>query len=83
MNIAEEFNLLWINILDEIMIEWFNKYETGFMCVEKKLRHFGNKKHTVCCGFTSIIWRAQIVEDKDCPQQPGQKEYGKLGKTVS
>ena len=31
MNIAEEFNTLCINVLDEIMMGWFNKYAPGFV----------------------------------------------------
>ena len=83
MNIAEEFNLLWINILDEIMIEWFNKYVPVFMCVGCKTHPFGNKRHTICCGLTSIFCRLQIVEGKYFNQKLGQNEYSDLGKTVS
>ena len=50
------------------------------MCVGRKPHPFGNLRHTVCCGLTSIIWRAQIVEDKYHPQQLGHKDYNKLGK---
>ena len=62
------------------MMEWFNKYETGCMCVGSKPHTLGNKIHTICCGLTSLLWRAQIVEDKNFPQQLGQKEYNELGK---
>ena len=51
----------WINVLDEIMMEWFNKYAHGFMCVGRKPDPFGNERHTICCGFTRILWRVQIV----------------------
>ena len=66
MNTDEEFNLPWINVLDKIMIEWFNKYETGFMCVGRKPRHFGNEKNIVCCGFTLLFgehrqWKTKIA----------------------
>ena len=83
LNTAEEFNPSWINVLDGIMMEWFNKYAPGFMCVERKPYPFGNERHTISCGLTSILWRAQIVEGKDRPQQIGQREYNELGKTVS
>ena len=42
----------------------------------------GNEWHTICCGFTSILWRAHIVEGKDRPPQLGPKEGAELGATV-
>ena len=72
---AEEFNPSWINVMDEIMMEWFNKYATVFICVGRKPHSFSNERRTICCILTSILWRAQIVEFKDNPQQFGQKEY--------
>ena len=42
LNISEEFNPSWINILGTIMMEWFNKYVPKFMCVGCKPRYFGN-----------------------------------------
>ena len=33
INMAEEFNPSWINVLEEIMVEWFSKYAPVFMCV--------------------------------------------------
>ena len=74
MNTAEGFNPSWITVLDEIMIEWFNKYAPKFMCVVHKTNPFCNEGHTIFCGFTSILLRAQIVEGKYIPQQLGQKE---------
>ena len=80
---AEEFNTSWINALDESMMEWFNKYVNGFMYVGRKSHPLGNERHTICCGLLSILWRSQIVKDKDLPQQLGQKEYNELGKAAS
>ena len=73
MNMSEEFNPLWINVLDENMMEWFNKYIPGFMCVGRKPHIFGNERHTIFCGLTSILWRSQIVEGKYRPRLLGQK----------
>jgi hypothetical protein len=81
-NMADEFSPSWINVLDESMMEWFNKYAPGFMCVGRKPHPFGNERHTICCALTSILWRAQIVEGKDRPQQLGPKEHAQLGATV-
>ena len=65
------------------MMEWFNKYVPGFICVGLKPHTFGSEGNTICCGLTSILWRSNIVEVKYIPQKLGQKEYNALGKTVS
>ena len=83
LNMDEEYNPSWINVLDKSMIDWFKKIAPGFMCVGRKPNPFRNERHTICCGLTSILWRSQIVEGKDIPQPLGQKEYNELGKMVS
>ena len=50
-----------INALNKSMMEWFKKYEPGFMCVGRKPHPFDNERHTICCGLPSMLWRAQIV----------------------
>ena len=67
LNKAEEFNPSWINVLDEIIMVWLNKYAPGFICVERKPHPLGNERKTICGGLTSILWRAQIVEGKYRP----------------
>ena len=79
LNIAEEFNPPWINVLGKIMMDWFNKYLTGFMRVGRKPHPFGNERHAICCGLTSIFWRDKIVEGKYRPRPFGQEEYNQLG----
>ena len=54
-----------------------------FMYVGGKPHTFVNEIHTIFCGLTSILWRYQIVEGKYPPQNIGQEEYNKSGKTVS
>ena len=80
LNMSEEFNTQWINVTDKIMMEWFNKYAPSFMCVGRKPNLFGNERHTICRGLTSILWRAQIRKVKYRPQPLGKKEYNELGK---
>ena len=70
---ADEFNPFWINVLDESIMEWFNKYAPGFMCVVHYPHPFVNERQTIFCGVTSILWRAQIVEGKDRPPHLGPK----------
>ena len=64
MNMDNQFNPYWNNLMDESIMEWFNKYAPGFMCVRRKPHPFGNESHTICCGFTYILWRSKIVEVK-------------------
>ena len=68
MNISDAFNRSRINVLEEIMMEWFKKYDPVFMCVCHKHHPFGNKRSNICCGLTSILWISQIVESKYLPQ---------------
>ena len=53
------------------------------MCVGSRPHPFGNKRHTIFCGLKYILWRAQVAEDKDQPQNIGQKKYNELSKMVS
>ena len=64
-------------------MEWFNKYAPGLIFVGSKPNPLGNEKHTTCFGLTYVLWRSQIVEVRDNPQQIDNKEYNKLGKMVS
>ena len=43
LNMAEEFNPSWINVLDKSMMKWFKKYAPGFMCVGHKPHPFSVK----------------------------------------
>ena len=72
----------WINVLEEIVMEWFNKYSPCFMCVGRKPHPFGNESHTIYCGLTSILRRAKIVEGKYCPSQICEKQHHEHGKTA-
>ena len=65
------------------MMEWFNKYVPGLMCVRSKPHTYGNERNNFCCGLTSIFLKSQIVEGKDISQHIGQKEYNRLGGKVS
>ena len=52
------------------------------MCVGRKPHPFGNKRHTVDCGLSTIMWFAEIVEGRDCPCERGRPKFGETGKTV-
>ena len=64
------------------MMDLFNKWAPGFMCVSLKPHPFGNERHTICCALTSILWSAQIVEGKYRPTELGKNKWEELGKTV-
>ena len=78
----KQFLPSWINVLDESIMEWFKKWDPGFMCVGRKPHPFGNERHTISCALTSIRWRAQIVEGKERTTQIGPKKWEDLGNTV-
>ena len=52
------------------------------MCVGHKTHPFGNERHTIRCGLTSIVWIISISEGKYLPQHFHQKEYNDFGKTL-
>ena len=47
-NMAQQFLPSWINVLDDSMMEWFNKWAPVFMCVGRKPHPFGNERHALC-----------------------------------
>ena len=53
-----------INVIDESMMEWFNKWDPGFMFVGRKPHPFGNDWH-------AIFLRSPLhsVESTDCGGQ--------------
>ena len=64
---ADEINPYRINALDKSMMDLYNKFTPGFMCVGRKPHTFGNGHHIICCGITSVLLRAQIFEGMDRP----------------
>ena len=38
---TEDFNIQWIDVIDKIMMQWFEKYAPRFMCVWRKPHPFG------------------------------------------
>ena len=58
--ILDKFNQAWINLLYKIMMEWFDNYAPGCMCVVHKPHPFGSERRTICCGINSILCRSQI-----------------------
>ena len=72
----------WVSDLDKSMMEWLNKYCPDFMCVGRKPHPFGNERHTISCAFTSILFRALIVEGNDRSKEFGPKKYSNFGKIV-
>ena len=72
----------WINVLDESMMEWFNRWAPGFMCVSRKQYPFDNDQHTSCCALNTVLWISHIVKRKDRPTQLGLEKWEDLSRTI-
>ena len=81
-NMTDEFISSWINVLNESVIQWYNKSSPLFVCVGHKPHIFVNERHAICCGIALILQRASIAYGKDRPEQLGPKMYQDLGRTV-
>ena len=65
------------------MQEWISKYTfPDWMCVGRKPHPFGNGRHTIACGLSTIMWFAEIVEGRDLPSERGRPEFDEIGKKV-
>ena len=51
-NMVDEFNPSRINVLENSMMKWYNKFSPGFMCVGRNPHPFGNEHHAIYCGLT-------------------------------
>ncbi|KAL7475080.1 hypothetical protein ACHAW6_001012 [Cyclotella cf. meneghiniana] len=58
---SDEYLPSWINVLDESMNTWLNKYAPGFMCVPRKPHPFGNEYHSIADGDDGkpIMWQGK------------------------
>ena len=63
----DEFNPSWINVLEEIMMEWYIKFAPGSMSFGRKPHPFGNDHYTICCGLTSIFCRSPMWQPAPPP----------------
>ena len=52
------------------------------MCVERNPHPFGNERHTIACGLSTIVWFTDIAEGRDCPCERGRSEFDEIVKTV-
>ena len=50
-NMVDYLNPSCTNVLDNITMEWYNKFDPGFMCIGKKTHHFGNDFYKIFCGI--------------------------------
>jgi Transposase IS4 len=79
---TSKFNPNWANCLDEFMMNRTNQYSCpGFMFVPQKPHPFGNKWHSIFCGFSGIMYAVELIEGKDKLPQTS-KEYEEKGKSV-
>ena len=83
VNMKKVFEPYWVSVLDESMQEWISKYTCpAWMCVGSKPHPFGNERHTISCGFSTIMWFSEIVEGRDRLCESRRPEFGDIGKTV-
>ena len=69
-NMSTAFVPGWILYLDESMSIWTNRWTyPGWVFCPRKIHPIGNKYHTVCCGVCGILFKIEMVEDK---QQPAE-----------
>ena len=65
------------------MQEFISKYTCpNWMWDGSKLRPFGNDRHTIACGLSTIMWFSEILEGRDRPCGSGRPEFDEIGKTL-
>ena len=65
------------------MQEFISKYTfPNWMCDGSKPQPFGNDRHTIFCGFLTIMWFSEILEGRDLPCGSGRPEFDGIGKTL-
>ena len=52
------------------------------MCVGHNPHPFGNERHTIFCGLSTILWFSEIVEGRYFPCERRRPEFDDIGKTV-
>ena len=81
VNMTKVFESSWVSVLYESMQECISKYTCpDWMCVGRKPNPFGNERHTIACGLSTIMWFEEIVEVRDHPRERGRPEFGEIGK---
>lgn len=80
---ATIFKTAWVLCLNESMSIWHNCWFClGWVFCPRKPHPFGNKYHTLCCGYSKILFWCEMVEGKDRPAEVGNPKDDKHGKTV-
>ena len=52
------------------------------MCVGRKPHPFGNERHTIACGLSTIMLFTEILEGRYFPRERGRPKFDDIGKTV-
>ena len=82
-NTTNVFEHSWFSVLDKSMQEWIIKYTCpAWICVGRNPHPFGNERHTIACGLSTIIWFAEIVERIYFPHERRRPDFDKIGNTV-
>ena len=75
----------WVSCLDEIVSIWTSRWTCpGWMYVPRKTHPQGNEYHSIACGESGIMYRIELVEGKDRPQEkPKENFVAEHGKNTS
>ena len=75
-NTTNVFDHSWVIVLDKNMLEWISKYTcTSWICVGHKPHPFGNMRHTIACGLSTIMWFAEILKVRGSPRERERPEF--------
>ena len=70
-------------MLDDSIHEWIIKYTfPDLVCVGRKPHPFGNERHTIACGLSTIMLFTEILEGRYFPRERGRPKFDDIGKTV-
>ena len=84
-HMKEVFIPSWVSCLDESISIWTSRWTCpGWMYVPRKPHPQGNEYHSIACGESGIMYRIELVEGKDRPQEkPTENFFEEHGKTAS
>ena len=78
---SKQFGPGWVNCLDESMSPWTIKYTCpGHIFLPRKPWPLGNEYHSICCCQSDVMFRVEIVEGKDRPQEKPPEKFNNVTK---
>jgi hypothetical protein len=81
IDMQERYIPSWVSCLDKLMSIWNMQWTCpGYVFCPRKSHPVGNEYHTIADGMTTILYAAEIVMEKDTPENylhQYEKEEGK------